>query len=90
MDDQRTDREGGMMPTGRILRLRQYEDDPNSAYLELFDHPHKAARGIVAKTVSLHELIENYDGPAINLDFNNDGKAIGIEILYPSRDLDEA
>jgi hypothetical protein len=77
-----------MTRPSKVLRLRQHGDEPGTAYLELFDHPHELVCGIVAKTVSLHQLIKNYDGPAINLDFNSKGRAIGIEILYPSRDTD--
>lgn len=71
-----------MNPT-RHLRLRQHVGE-TAAYLELRNHPHELISGIVAKSIALHEFIENYDGPRLILDFDKDNRAIGIEILYPS------
>jgi hypothetical protein len=37
--------------------------------------------GVVKKSVRLRELIPDYSGPDLNLDFNADNVLIGIEIL---------
>lgn len=74
----------------RSVILRQYEGEKGSAYLELQDHPHAPVPGIlVGRTINVHSLIEDYQGPSIFLDFNHDGVAIGIEIIYPSAEDEE-
>jgi hypothetical protein len=72
------------MNTPKQLRLVHPDGHSWTAYLELHDHPHKLVRGIVAKTIRLHSLIDDYNGPALNLDLDHSGRAIGIEILYPT------
>ena len=57
------------------------EDDPDVAYLQLPDHPGEETYNAVAKTFRLLEVIPNYKGPDIYLDFGHDEKLIGIEIL---------
>jgi hypothetical protein len=69
--------------SNKKMVLRSYDNDPRTVYLELVDHPHELVPGIAKRTVAIHELIPDYDGPYIALDFNDRGKAIGIEILYP-------
>lgn len=65
--------------------LRQYPQSADTAYVELFDHPHSAETGgIVDRTISVHEMIEDYNGPSLYLDLDRDGRPVGIEILYPS------
>jgi hypothetical protein len=71
------------------IRLRTYNDDHHTAYLELADHPHTLVSGVVSKTVRVQELIPDYDGPGIAIDFNERGTAIGIEILYSYDDSDD-
>ena len=41
----------------------------------------KLEPGIVKKQVELDDLIPDYKGPEIRLDFDKDGLLIGIEIL---------
>lgn len=55
-------------------------DDNNVAYLKLPDHP-GTAPGIVKQSVSLRDLLNNYKGPDINLDLDESGTLIGIEII---------
>ncbi|MEM7517907.1 MAG: DUF2283 domain-containing protein [Planctomycetota bacterium] len=69
------------------MRLRTYSEDLSVAYLELADHPHRLASGIVKKTVELHLLIPNYQGPRLALDFNERGNPIGLEIIYPHEEF---
>lgn len=76
------------MTTKKYLVLRQYGTSHDTAYLELADHPHVLGP-CVHKTVRVHDLIDEYDGPGIGIDFDESNRAIGIEILYPG-DPDDA
>ena len=68
----------------KYVRLRSHPGEEDAAYVELHDHPHESIYGIVAKTIELDDVIEGFSQQKtrINLDFNNDGLVIGIEILY--------
>lgn len=74
-----------MSDTAKIIRLRMPDGDYHTAYLELADHPHQIV-DCVKRTVWLDELIPDYDGPSLTIEFNENGRAIGIEILYPHDD----
>ena len=50
------------------------------AYLRLPTHP-EANVGAVKKTVRLRDLIGDYKGPDIYLDFTDENLLIGLEIL---------
>lgn len=78
-----------MNSTEKTIQLRTYPGDYHQAYVELADHPHKEVSGCVKKTIRVHNLIDGYDGPGIGIDFDEKGKAIGIEILYSYDDEDE-
>lgn len=52
---------------------------PRTAYVEPPDYD--PTPGIVAKTVCLDDVVDNFKGPRVNLDFSRDGVLIGIEIL---------
>jgi hypothetical protein len=54
----------------------------NVAYLSLPGHPQKVACGAVNQTVRLLDLVENYKGPDVYLDFDKDGMLIGLEFLF--------
>jgi uncharacterized protein YuzE len=60
------------------MSLKISDDDEDVAYLTLPGHPKTA--GSVAKTTRLLDLVA-YTGPDIYLDFDKDGKLIGVEIL---------
>jgi hypothetical protein len=77
------------MADKRTFRLRTHEGEEHIAYLELRDHPHELVRGLVNRTVDLHPLIENYHGPRLTLDFDDQNRPVGIEIIYPSDDDDD-
>lgn len=53
----------------------------NASYLYLPEHPGVDSSGCVANTIPLHQIVEGYLGPDINLDFDGQGRLIGIEIL---------
>jgi hypothetical protein len=67
------------MESGR-LRLEISKDDSNVGYLYLPTFPVKS-EGCVAKLISLHELIKNYKGIPIYLDFDKNDNLVGIEII---------
>lgn len=51
------------------------------AYLQLPGHPGAGISNAVGKQISLSDLVENYVGPDIILDFAPSGELIGVEIL---------
>lgn len=63
------------------IKLEVSEEEGLVAYLSLPKHPKKTIHGIVKKTVSLHDIIENYNGISVYLDFDENGDLIGIEII---------
>jgi len=63
------------------IRLKVSRGDPDVAYLYLPDHPKKLVSGIVNKSVRLLEILPDYKGPDIYMDFNEEDVLIGIEIL---------
>ncbi|MEL6340953.1 MAG: DUF2283 domain-containing protein [Myxococcota bacterium] len=55
-------------------------EDGDAGYLSLTrDGPGKPGR--VARTLSLRDLIGEYSGPDIHLDFSDDAVLVGIEIV---------
>ncbi len=67
--------------TNSNIRFRPSVDDPDVAYVELPGHPGEGTHGCVERTIGIGELIEEYKGPRIYLDFDDSGELIGIEIL---------
>ena len=63
------------------FELKVSKDDSDVAYLSLPDHPGTGISGVVTKQISLGEIIKGYKGADVHLDFDKDGKLIGIEIL---------
>ncbi|MEM6275100.1 MAG: DUF2283 domain-containing protein [Myxococcota bacterium] len=55
-------------------------DDGDIGYLSL-TRDGRGKPGQVAKTLSLRELIGEYSGPDIHLDFSDDTNLVGIEIV---------
>jgi Fe-S-cluster containining protein len=79
----------GFHPTARLpIQLRTiYEGDEGSAYLELLAYPEDGARPAIARTVDIHGMIPDYFGPQLALDLDNDGRPIGMKIMYPLQDV---
>lgn len=50
-----------------------------TAYVALPEYQQSA--GSVARTVSLDDLLPDYSGPRVHLDFDATGKLVGIEVL---------
>lgn len=61
--------------------LKVSDDDKNVGYLYLPDHPKKLVVGLTKKQIHLRDLIDQYKGPDILLDFNVDNVLVGIEII---------
>lgn len=53
----------------------------DTAYLKLPGFPDGPPQGVVSRTICLAELIKEFKGPQVNLDFNEQGVLIGIEVL---------
>lgn len=62
------------------IALKVSNDDELVAYLYLPKHPKKTIFGTVKKSISILELIEDYKGFPITLDFDENNELIGIEI----------
>ena len=67
------------MKTDRIT-LKLSEDDPDVGYIYLPCHPGAGTPGAVDFQKNLRELIKDYKGPDVYLDFNSDNELIGVEI----------
>ena len=51
-----------------------------TVYVALPEYPKETVPGLVKKSVSLDDIY-NYDGPRIQLDFDENGRLIGIEVI---------
>jgi len=69
-----------MMATPKI-RVKLVGRDSHTAYIALPGHPEEMTPGVVSETISLDDIIDGYIGPRVHLDFANDKRLIGIEIL---------
>jgi hypothetical protein len=69
------------MITRRIGRFQlELSDDAHEvAYLKLPTYPVGQLR--TAKSLRLCDIVGRYEGPDVNLDFDQDGVLVGIEIL---------
>ncbi|WP_062269775.1 DUF2283 domain-containing protein [Endozoicomonas arenosclerae] len=67
------------MPRQKI-KLKVSSSDPEVAYLYLPKHPQVAISGLVRKQLRLADLINDYKGPDIYLDFDEEGSIIGMDI----------
>ena len=63
------------------IYLSVSEDDPEVAYLYLPGHPGEEKKNVVKKQIRLYDIIKNYKGPDIYIDFDMDDNAVGFEIL---------
>lgn len=68
---------GALMGTVQLFR----DTCANASYLILPGHPGRGTKGCVANSVPLDQLITGYDGPDVTLDFDAQGRLIGIEVL---------
>jgi hypothetical protein len=64
--------------SGRFL-LKLANDKHEDAYLQLPTFP--VGKLTTSRSIRLHDLIGKYEGPDINIDFDEQGMLVGIEIL---------
>jgi hypothetical protein len=69
------------MPWKTTLEVKVSDDDSGVAYLRLPGHPGFGSPGAVKKSVSVRDIIGEYQGPDITLDFDADNRIIGVEIV---------
>ncbi len=63
------------------IRVKMSNPKSRNAYIALPGYPMEVTPGVVARTISLDDLIADYHGPVVNLDFDKDARLIGIEVL---------
>jgi hypothetical protein len=51
-----------------------------TVYVAMPDYPKEIVPGVVKKSVSLDDIYD-YDGPRVQLDFDADGRLIGVEVV---------
>ena len=62
-------------------RIKFDETTDKALYIALKSHLGRGEPHLDSFQKGLHELIDNYEGPEIYLDFNSEGRLYGIEIL---------
>ena len=62
------------------IRIKMPRPDADSVYIALPGYPETVVPGVVTRSVSLDEICD-YDGPRVQLDFDDKGKLIGVEIV---------
>ena len=67
------------MSARKKIRVKLSGKQAETAYV-MFEG-YKLKPGIAKKTVWVSELIPNYKGPRLLIDFDETGQAIGLEIL---------
>ncbi len=67
--------------TEKKIRVRVSGTESDTAYVALPGYPAEPQSGVVAKTICLDDVIKDFKGPRINLDFDREGLLIGVEIL---------
>jgi hypothetical protein len=65
--------------SGRI-KIKMERPDSDTVYVALPGYPDPIKPGVVRKSVSLDDIFE-YRGPRVQLDFDEDGILIGVEIV---------
>jgi hypothetical protein len=65
---------------GEKIQVQMGQQDAGTAYIRL-PRPQGDESHPVVRTIGLHEIIENYEGPLVYLDFDEAQRLVGIEIL---------
>jgi hypothetical protein len=63
------------------IRLKLGSDDSNVGYVFLPDHPGDGSFGVTKKQLRLRDLVSDYVGLDVYLDFDKDNRLIGIELV---------
>jgi len=61
------------------FRFKVARNDPTMAYLYLPNYPRSPTR--VSRSIRLIDVLKEFKGPDVVLDFDEDGVLIGIEVL---------
>jgi hypothetical protein len=62
------------------IRVKTIGSDSHTAYIALPGHPRELIPGVVSRTICLDDVIEDFEGPRVQLDFDKNKRLIGIEI----------
>ena len=62
------------------IKVKMARPDSDTAYIALPGYPDPVKAGVVKKSVSLDDIYD-YEGPRVQLDFDENGKLIGVEIV---------
>ena len=65
------------------IRVKLIGEEAETAYVALPGYPREdeKVRGFIAMTICLDDLIADFTGPRVHLDFNQAGVLIGIEVI---------
>ena len=66
---------------GKRIILKVSKDDPEVGYVYLPQHPGPGNHGVIRSQKRLFDLIEDYKGIDVYLDFDENGELLGIEII---------
>jgi hypothetical protein len=77
--EQIIERRAGAAPMGLVQLFR--DSAACASYLTLPYHPGRGTWGCVTNTIPLDQILDGYEGPDVNLDFDAKGRLIGIEVL---------
>ncbi|MAK65056.1 MAG: hypothetical protein CMF75_10020 [Maricaulis sp.] len=64
----------------RSYRFHLSSMSEGPAYLYLPAHPRGSIPGLVSRSIRLSTIIPDYKGDEVNLDFDAEGRLVGIEV----------
>ena len=62
------------------IKIKMLQPDADTVYVSLPGYPDPIKPGVIRTSVSLDDIYE-YRGPRVQLDFDDDGVLIGLEIV---------
>ncbi len=65
----------------KVQYITKSEEGFDTVYITLPGHPGRGAAGCVKKMIRLDTMLTDYDLPMVNLDFDENNKLIGIEVV---------
>ncbi len=65
----------------KVQYVTMSEEGIHTVYITLPDHPGRDTAGCVKEMIRLDTMLSDYDLPMLNLDFDENKKLIGIEVL---------
>ncbi len=78
--------EPNLMPRRSVVAdnvqyITMSEEGVHTVYISLPGHPGRGAPGCVKKVIRLDSVLTDHDLPMLNLDFDENNKLIGLEVL---------